>query len=57
MAIAKGMASSPTAISAIASDTTKKLVMLCRLELRQTDQQTRTFPATDRQAITSSRPI
>ncbi|TNN70759.1 hypothetical protein EYF80_019042 [Liparis tanakae] len=52
-----GIASSPTAISATASDTTKKLVMLCRLELRQTAQQTRTFPATDRKAITSSRPM
>lgn len=53
--IEKGMASTPTAMSATASETTKKLVMLWRLLLRPTAQQTNTLPRIESRAISSSR--
>lgn len=55
--MANGIARSPTAISATARDTTNRLVTFCKFELRQTAQQTRTFPRTARRAITTSRTI
>lgn len=55
--MANGIARSPTAISATARDTTNRLVTFCKLELRHTAQQTRTFPSTARMAITTSRTI
>lgn len=55
--MANGIARSPTAISATARDTTNRFVTFCKLELRHTAQQTRTFPSTARTAITTSRTI
>lgn len=57
MMMANGIARRPTAISATARDTTNRLVTFCKLELRHTAQQTRTFPSTARMAITTSRTI
>lgn len=54
MVMAKGMARTPTAMSAAASDTTKKLVTFCRLLFSHTAQHTSTLPKTASTAMASS---
>lgn len=54
MVMANGMASTPTAMSAAARDTTKKLVTFCRLLLIHTAQHTSTLPRMASTAMASS---